>query len=95
MYFNATQDTDANANKLIEFIRGIDPYDEDADGKTNDERWKLGDIYHSQIAIVGPPSAHSTNTNLFTESYYRKSNQYDNFKQSNKNRKTVVLSWRE
>ena len=43
MYFNATQDTDANANKLIEFIRGIDSYDEDADGKTNER--KRNDFY--------------------------------------------------
>ena len=50
------------------------------------------DIYHSQIAIVGSPTAHMSSTNTFTESYYRKTNQYDNFKQANKNRKNFYLS---
>ena len=92
LYYAANPDTDANANKIIDFVRGIDVFDENLNGKTNDERWKLGDIYHSQIAIVGPPSAHSTSTNTYTESYYRQSNQYDNFKQTNKNRKTFILA---
>ena len=92
LYKGTSADTDANANKLINFIRGLDSYDEDNDGSTTDERWKLADIYHSQISIVGPPSAPINSSNNLTDSFYRNTNQYDNFKQKNKNRKTIILA---
>lgn len=47
-------------DKLIDFIRGVDTYDEDADGNVTEERaWKLGDIFHSTPALVTPPFAPS------------------------------------
>ena len=42
LYYGASPDSDANAKKLINFVRGVDSYDEDADGKTDDARWNLG-----------------------------------------------------
>ena len=92
LYHGASQDTDANANKLINFIRGLDSYDEDNDGNTTDERWKLADIYHSQISIVGRPSAPTSAANSYTESFYRNSNQYQNFSSQYNNRKQIVLA---
>lgn len=92
LYKGTTADTDANANKLINFIRGLDSYDEDNDGSTTDERWKLADIYHSQISIVGPPSAPINTSNSFSDSFYRNTYQYSNFQQSNKNRKSIILA---
>ena len=46
--------TDDETDKLINFIRGIDSYDEDGDSNTTESRLKLADIYHANINIVGP-----------------------------------------
>jgi type IV pilus assembly protein PilY1 len=43
-------------DSLINFIRGLDAYDQNGDGSTTDERAsKLGDIYHSSPVVVTPP----------------------------------------
>jgi type IV pilus assembly protein PilY1 len=48
--------TGTEKNDIIQFIRGVDTYDEDDDTVTNEERnWKLGDIFHSTPALVTPP----------------------------------------
>jgi hypothetical protein len=49
--------TDNQVENLINFIRGTDTYDQDADGSTNDSIHKLADIYNSNLVIVGPPDA--------------------------------------
>jgi type IV pilus assembly protein PilY1 len=42
---------------LINHIRGFDAFDLDQDGdKTETREWKLGDIFHSNVVIVGEPS---------------------------------------
>ena len=80
--------TDAETDKLINFIRGIDSYDEDGDSNTTETRHKLADIYHANINVVGPVEEIS-NSNDGTanfdkkDSYYRASNGYDNFKNGN------------
>jgi hypothetical protein len=71
--------SDAQVDKLINFVRGIDTYDQDADGNTSEERHKLNDIYHSQISIVSPPSSSITYTSIYEDSYYRSVNNYTNF----------------
>ena len=71
--------TDAQVDKLINFVRGVDTYDQDADGNTSEERHKLNDIYHSQISIVSPPSSSITYTSIYEDSYYRSVNNYTNF----------------
>ncbi len=92
--------TDAEITSLINFVRGLDAYDEDKDGSTTDERWKLADIYHSELKVVGPPSL-STNNNINkvdTEAYYRYQKNYDSFKGGNRcgigcpSRKEVVYA---
>ena len=58
MLFDGVAGSDAEAVKIIEFVRGRDAYDEDNDGDVTDERdWKLGDPYHSAPIFVGPPRA--------------------------------------
>ena len=43
-------------DKIIDFVRGIDAYDENGNGNTTEERaWKLGDIFHSTPVLVTPP----------------------------------------
>jgi type IV pilus assembly protein PilY1 len=43
-------------DKVIDFTRGIDAYDEDLDLNTSEERsWKLGDIFHSTPVLITPP----------------------------------------
>ena len=71
--------SDAQVDKLINFVRGVDTYDQDADGNTSEERHKLNDIYHSQISIVGPPSSSIAYTSIYEDSYYRSVNSYTNF----------------
>ncbi|MDH3976018.1 MAG: PilC/PilY family type IV pilus protein [Deltaproteobacteria bacterium] len=41
--------------KLINFVRGIDVYDEDADNNFTEERWKLADIYNSRPMVAAVP----------------------------------------
>ena len=76
--------TDAQIDNLINFIRGVDSYDQDSDGSTTDNIHKLADIYHSNLVIVGPPEASTiANSNLnFDKSdiNYRLQNNYNTFK---------------
>ena len=70
--------SDAQIDKLINFVRGVDTYDQNGKG-TSVERHKLSDIYHSQISIVGPPSSSVTYTTDYEDSKYRNDNGYTNF----------------
>jgi type IV pilus assembly protein PilY1 len=50
-------------DKIIDFTRGIDRYNEDSDSNTNEDRpWKLGDIFHSTPVLVRAPFAVSSDT---------------------------------
>ena len=40
---------------IVNFIRGVDVYDEDGDPLTTERAWKLGDIFHSTPVLVSPP----------------------------------------
>ena len=44
--------TNAEATKLINYIRGIDSYDTDSDGSTSDEIHKLADIYNLSLIHI-------------------------------------------
>ena len=68
-------------DKIINFTRGIDTYDEDVDGNSSEERqWKLGDIFHSTPVLVRPPFAATTDAS------------YNTFKSANASRTTVLLT---
>ena len=74
--------TDLQGADLINFVRGIDAYDENADNDKTEKRWKLGDVYHSRLVVVGAPKSKitTTATKSNTEAYYRYQNGYSNFK---------------
>lgn len=61
-------------DKIIDFTRGIDSYDEDADPSTTERAWKLGDIFHSTPALVGPPFLSSLDTTYtsFKDTYIKR-----------------------
>ncbi len=68
-------------DKIIDFTRGIDSYDEDADGNTTEERaWKLGDIFHSTPVLVSPPFMPSSDST------------YISFKTAYASRTTILLA---
>ena len=68
--------TDDETDKLINFIRGIDSYDEDGDSNTTESRHKLADIYHANINIVGPVEGTSI-SNDGTANYDKKDVHYN------------------
>ena len=73
--------SDAEKNKLIDYIRGLDTYDEDADGNVSEERaWKLGDIFHSTPVLVTPPISPSADAT------------YIAFRSANASRTTVLIA---
>ena len=88
--FFSTSTTDSEATKLINFIRGLDSYDEDGDGKTSESRHKLGDIYHSNINIVGKPNGSIQYTNEFQTGFYRSQNGYSNFMSQHSGRREII-----
>ena len=84
--------SDTGANNLINFVRGIDTYDEDGDGNVSEERHKLADIFRSQLTIVGPPSDSRTKTPGKGDDYYREIKGYENFAISNSGRRKIILA---
>ena len=72
---------DTEKNKLIDYVRGLDTYDDDADGNVTEERaWKLGDIFHSTPALVTPPISPSADAT------------YIAFRSANASRTTVLYA---
>ena len=68
-------------DKIIDFIRGIDAFDEDLDADVTEERaWKLGDIFHASPVLVSPPIAPWVDPT------------YDAFKVANASRTTVLIA---
>ena len=92
--------TDDDAIGLIEFVRGKDFFDYDgdcagnADGLTETRANPLGDIYHSQLVVVGPPSADTAFVGNNQEAYYRSLNGYSTWANSANmvNRKEVIYA---
>ena len=101
MYLDSGKEGDEQeAEDLLKFVRGRDSFDENNNGIKSEERWKLGDIYHSQSLYVGAPSetAVAEESNIYSMSNYRKENGYFEFIESNscggpcKNRMPVVFA---
>ena len=80
-----------DAKKLINFVRGVDVFDE-VENKA--ERWKLGDIYHAELAVMGMPTAKITDNpdKKHTDAGYRFSNKYATFSKSYQDRTKVVFA---
>jgi type IV pilus assembly protein PilY1 len=98
LFQSSLTSSDVQTDNLINFVRGVDTYDQDGDNNTSEERHKLNDIYRSQISIVGPPSSSISYTSIYEDSYYRSVNNYSNFINgincggSCANRKEIVLA---
>jgi type IV pilus assembly protein PilY1 len=68
-------------DKVINFVRGVDTEDENANGNTSEDRsWKLGDIFHSTPVLVTPPFLPSADST------------YTAFRTAQKDRKTILLA---
>ena len=81
------------ANKLLEFVRGKDSYDYDNDSNTTEEQlWKLADIYHSEPTIVGRPPGITSATKIYSEAFYRNTKNYNAFKTAQNNRKNIIVA---
>ena len=78
---------------LINFVRGTDYFDYDHDCQLEEERDNpMGDVYHSQLVVVGAPSADSDYTGNNQEAYWRSIKNYGDFVTTNKSRKEVLYA---
>ena len=102
LMFPSQSPTDTQVDNLINFIRGIDTYDQDSDNNKTESIHKLADVYHAELIVVSPPEAPSAGTGKSnhnkTDSYYRYQNSYNNFINGSscggpcKNRTEVVIA---
>ena len=90
--------TSDDLSGLINFIRGTDYFDYDGDCNLTEDRKNasgkkiyLGDIYHSQLLVVGSPSAETSFSGINQEAYFRSVNGYQTWAQSVK-RKEVIYA---
>jgi type IV pilus assembly protein PilY1 len=100
--FPSQSPTDTEVENLINFIRGVDTYDQDGDNNKTESIHKLADIYHSDLIIVGKPEAPAINDGSINsqkkDSYYRLQNNYNNFKNGSTcggpcvNRKEIIYA---
>jgi len=73
--------TSTERDKIIDFTRGVDSYDEDLDANVTEEKaWKLGDIFHANPVLVPPPFLPSTDATFAA------------FAVANASRPTIVLA---
>ena len=89
---------DDDIKGLINFIRGEDYFDYNSNCILREKRVTdqntngyLGDIYHSEMIVVGEPSADTNFTNPNQESYYRSLLNYKQFKASTKREETIYV----
>ena len=78
--------TGDDTEDIIKFVRGYDAWNEDGPSGTkgpgNMRKSLLGDMFHSNLVYVGPPSDSyaPADTNEKSEAYFRKIKRYDYFK---------------
>ena len=76
---------------LISFVRGKDWFDYDGDCDLSETLTKpMAEIFHSELLVVGPPEADNNPANKNQESYWRNINNYKEFKEQKKNRKSTI-----
>ena len=84
-------ETDDDVKGLINFIRGADYFDYDADCNLTETRPNpLGDIYHSELIVIGPPSAETAFVSSDQEAYWRSIKGYDAWAASKSTREEVI-----
>ena len=85
--------TDDDLKGLINFIRGTDYFDYDADCNITETRAKpMGDVYHSQLVVIGPPSAETAFRSTNEEAYWRSTKGYASWADSQKLRSPVIYA---
>ena len=52
----------------------------------------MGDIYHSQLTEVGPPSANYEFASPKEEAYWRATHNYQSFASKHKSRKSIIYA---
>ncbi len=84
LLFNcAGEVSSGDTEKIVNFVRGYDSYGEDP----GDIRQSfISDTFHSDLVFVGAPSAATSATGTFTESFFRARNGYAAFKATHKDR---------
>ena len=89
--------TDDDIKGLISFVRGNDYFDYDSDCILKEKRviedntnGYLGDICHSEMIVVGPPSADTDFSNEHQEAYFRSLKNYKQFAQVNAGREETI-----
>ena len=82
---------DDDIKGLINFIRGEDYFDYDSDCVLKETRKHiLGDIYHSEMIVVGAPNAETAYLGANQEAYWRTIKGYSAWADSLKNREEVI-----
>jgi type IV pilus assembly protein PilY1 len=78
---------------LINFVRGQDWFDYDGDCDLTEERVRpFGDIYHSELVVVGKPNAETAYRTINQEAYWRSLNNYQEFADDNENREEIIYA---
>ena len=70
---------------LIDFVRGVDVYNEDSVSGNRRQSF-LADTFHSDLVYVGAPSSSTSTSNKYSEAYFRYQNKYQAFKDKWKDR---------
>ena len=83
--------TDDDVKGLINFIRGEDYFDYDADCNLTETRPNpLGDIYHSELVVVAAPNAETAFSGSNQEAYWRSIKGYDAWAASKSTREEII-----
>ncbi|SVE50743.1 uncharacterized protein METZ01_LOCUS503597, partial [marine metagenome] len=84
---------DDDIDGLINFVRGKDYFAYNGcDNMDNQRNHVLGDIYHSQLAEVGPPNANLDFVSPNDEAYWRVANNYQAFVNKHESRKDIIYA---
>jgi len=88
LLFNCAAVSDAEVTNVINFVRGRDVFWEGTKTKRDPRPSILGDTFHSEMVLVGPPNDNvSASAAKTTEAYYRYEKKYATFVSSNKDRR--------
>ena len=84
---------DDDVQGLINFVRGEDWFDYDGDCDLTEVRVRpFGDIYHSELVVVGKPNAETAFRTTNQESYWRAKKDYQTFAIDNENREEIIYA---
>ncbi len=84
-------DNEDDIKGLINFIRGKDYFDYDGDCNLTETRDNpLGDIYHSEMVVLGAPSAETAFVGNNQEAYWRSIKGYDSWAAGKSTREEII-----